>query len=87
MYSFAALGAAFVREPGAARMAWMQITHFMQPLNSQYAEMLGLVRPDKAGRAICSCSEKVCPRGALHAHDFVTRHTSHFAFGARQLPD
>ena len=72
VYSFAALDA-LVREPGAARMAWMQIAHFTQPLRSQDAEMLGLVRVDKARRAICSCAEKVCPRGALHAHDFVTR--------------
>ena len=35
--------------------------------------MLDLV--DKARRTICSCSEKVCPRGALHARDVVTRYT------------
>ena len=87
VYSFAALGAAFVREPGAARLAWMQMAHFTQPLSPQDAEMLGLVRVDKARRAICSCVEKVCPRGALHAHDFVTRQTSHVAFGARQIPN
>ena len=87
VYSFAALGAAFVRELGAARMAWMAMAHFTQPLSSQNTEMLDLVRVDKARRAICSCGEKVCPRGALHAHDFVTRHTSHVAFGARQIPD
>ena len=87
VYSFAALGAAFVREPGAARMAWMQMAHFRQPLSSQDAKILGLVRVDEARRAICSCGEKVCPRGALHAHDFVTRHTSHVAFGARQIPN
>ena len=87
VYSFASVGAAFVREPGAARMAWMHMAHFTQPLSSQDAEMLGLVRVDKARRAICSCGEKVCSRGALHAHDFVTRHTSHVAFGAREIPD
>ena len=75
VYSFAALGAAFVREPGAARMAWMVMAHFTPPLSSQDAEMLGLVRVDKGRRTICSCGEKVCPRGALHARDFVTRHT------------
>ena len=73
VYSFAALGAAFVREPGAGRMAWMAMAHFTPPLSSQDAEMLDLVRVDKARRTICSCSEKVCPRGALHACDVVTR--------------
>ena len=63
------------------------MAHFTQPLSSQDAEMLGLVRVDKARRAICSCGEKVCPRGAMHAHDFVTLHTSHVAIGARQIPD
>ena len=87
VYSFAALGAAFMREPGAACMAWMAMAHFTQPLSSHDAQMLGLVRVDKARRTMCSCGEKVCPRGALHAHDFVTRHTSHVAFGARQIPD
>ena len=86
VYSFAALGAAFVREPGAARMAWMAMAHFTPPLSSQDAEMLGLVRVDKARRTICSCSEKVCPRGALHAGDFVTRDThlarAKYQFGA-----
>ena len=38
--------------------------------------MLDLVRVDKARRTICSCSEKVCPRGALHACDVVTRDTN-----------
>ena len=33
VYSFAALGAAFVREPGAARMAWMAMAHFTPPLS------------------------------------------------------
>ena len=37
VYSFAALGAAFVREPGAACMAWMAMAHFTQPLSSQDA--------------------------------------------------
>ena len=68
-------------------MAWMAMAHFTQPLSSQDAEMLGLVRVDKARRTICSCSEKVCPCGALHAHNFVTHHTSQVAFGARQIPD
>ena len=72
VYSFAALGAALVREPGAGRMAWMAMAHFTPPLSSQDAEMLDLVRVDKARRTICSCSEKVCPRGALHARDVVT---------------
>ena len=87
VYSFAALGAAFVREPGAACMAWMAMAHFTQPVSPQDAEMLGLLRVHKARRAICSCAENVCPRGALHAHDFVTRHTSHVAFGVHQIPD
>ena len=76
VYSFAALGAAFVREPGAGRIAWMAMAHFTPPLSSQDAEMLDLVRVDKARRTICSCSEKVCPRGALHACDVVTRDTN-----------
>ena len=76
VYSFAALGATFVREPGAGRMAWMAMAHFTPPLSSQDAEMLDLVRVDKARRTICSCSEKVCPRGALHACDVVTRDTN-----------
>ena len=84
VYSFAALGAAFVREPGAARMAWMAMAHFTQPLSSQDADMLGLVRVDKARRTICSCGEKVCPRAALHAHDLVTRHT-HLARAKYQI--
>ena len=53
-------------------MAWMAMAHFTPPLSSQDAEMLGLVRVDKARRTICSCGEKVCPRRALHARDFVT---------------
>ena len=75
VYLFAALGAAFVREPGAVRMAWMAMAHPTPPRSSQDAEMLGLARVDKARRTICSCSEKVCPRGALHARDFVARPT------------
>ena len=39
VYSFAALGAAFVRELGAARMAWMAMAHFTPPRSSQDAEM------------------------------------------------
>ena len=46
--------------------------------------MLGLVRVDKARRSICSCSEKVCPRGALRARDFGTRHT-HLARAKYQI--
>ena len=76
VYFFAALGAAFVRERGASRMAWMAMAHFTPPLSSQDAEMLDLVRVDKAGRTICSCSKKVCLHGALHARDVVTRHTN-----------
>ena len=76
VYSFAALGAAFVRDPGAGRMAWMAMAHLTPPLSSQDAEMLDLVRVDKARRTICSCSEKVFPRGALHACDVVTRDTN-----------
>ena len=56
VYLFAALGAAFVREPGAGRMAWMAMAHFTPPLSSEDAEMLDLVRVDKARRTICSCS-------------------------------
>ena len=60
----------------AGRMAWMAMANFTPPLSSQDAEMLDLVRVDKARRTICSCSEKVCPRGALHACDVVTRDTN-----------
>ena len=67
---------AFLREPGAGRMAWMAMAPLNPPLSSQDAEMLDLVRVDKARRTIYSCSEKVCPRGALDACDVVTRDTN-----------
>ena len=62
-------------------------THFTPPLSSQDAEMLGLVRVDKARRAICSCGEKVCPR-ELCMHTIlshVTRHTWHLARTTYQI--
>ena len=57
-------------------MAWRAMAQFTPPLSSQDAEMLDLVRVDKARRTICSCSEKVCPRTALHACDVVTGDTN-----------
>ena len=46
-------------------MAWMAMAHFTPPPSSQDAEMLDLVRVDKARRTICYCSKKVLCMAAM----------------------